>query len=359
MKIVQLVPSLSYGDAVGNDILAIDSILKKEDIETTIYALSIGARIPDGLAKVYSFDELQGLLKPEDILLYHGATGTQLHQDIPKFHCKKLLRYHNVTPPQFFEGYSESGVETCREGLKEFEEMKDVFDGVVTVSSFNVEDLQSMGYRCRMDVCPILIPFSDYDQCPNGDIMRTYQDGVTNILFVGRIAPNKKHEDIIASFAAYNKLYNPNSRLIFVGAANGTESYKKRLEDYSKVLGISNQVVFSGHIGFDGILAFYSVADLFLCLSEHEGFCVPLIEAMYFKTPIVAFDSSAIAGTLQDGGILIQKKDPSYVAGIMDYVIQHPDVQEAIVKGQQRRLSELSHDKVASQILEVLHSYMK
>lgn len=109
-------------------------------------------------------------------------------------------------------------------------------------------------------------------------------DGYTNFIFVGRVAPNKKQEDVIRAFYCYKKYCNPKSRLFIVGSYNGMERYYHRLRRYVGALELDN-VVFTGHIPFAQILAYYHLADLFLCMSDHEGFCVPLVEAMYFNLP--------------------------------------------------------------------------
>ena len=143
-----------------------------------------------------------------------------------------------------------------------------------------------MGYTCPIDVLPILIPFDDYAKTPSQQVIDRYSDGYTNLIFTGRIAPNKRQEDVIRAFYDYKKFYNPKSRLILVGGHNGMERYYHRLKSYINALELED-VVFPGHIKFDEILAYYKIADVFLCQSEHEGFCVPLVEAMYFDVPVV------------------------------------------------------------------------
>ena len=110
-------------------------------------------------------------------------------------------------------------------------------------------------------------------------------------------------------------------RLFFVGKYAGMEAYYEQLKRYVEALDLKD-VYFTGHIKFDEILAYYRTADVFVCMSEHEGFCVPLVEAMYFGVPIVAYDSSAIADTLGNGGILTEDKDPKLVAEIINRLVQ-------------------------------------
>ena len=215
-----------------------------------------------------------------------------------------------------------------------------------------------MGYKCKIDVLPILIKFEDYEKKPNKLVMKKCDDGYTNIIFVGRIAPNKKQEDVIESFYYYNKYYNEKSRLILVGSYGGMEKYYVRLKDYSEKLGAKN-VIFTGHIKFDEILAYYHMADLFLCMSEHEGFCVPLVESMYFDVPIIAYDSCAIGGTLAGSGILLKDKKALETAGVMNYVLTHEQIKDELIKNQKTRLADFDNEVIAKQFLEYLSNYLE
>ena len=183
--------------------------------------------------------------------------------------------------------------------------------------------------------------------------MNGYSDGNTNIVFVGRIVPNKKFEDVIACFAAYKKKYDPAARLFLVGNYQETDAYYQHLQEYIKECGVEN-VIFPGHIAFRTILAYYKIADLFLCMSEHEGFCVPLVEAMFFETPIVAYASTAIPGTLGGSGVLVESKEPERVAEKIHQVIEDEQYKNEIVKEQKKRLQDFSYENIKEQILDEL-----
>ncbi len=358
MRVIQLMTTIAYGDAVSNDALAIGALLKKNGYETFISAQNIGDGVPRNMVRQYQFNKMKRFLKDADILLYHGSTGTSINNDIPHLPGRKIMRYHNITPSHFFHQYSEATEKLTGEGILQVQNLKDSFVHVIGDSSFNLENLREMGYRCPMDVCPILIPFNDYKQAPDEDTLRRYQDGITNILFVGRIAPNKKQEDLIASFYLYQKHYDPNSRLILAGSWGGMERYYRRLTDYVRELGIEDKVVFSGHIRFSEILALYRSADLFLCLSEHEGFCVPLVEAMCFRIPIIAYDSCAVGETLSEGGILLPFKDPAETAAAMHYLLHRQELCNVIKMNQKERLHDFASDIVGAKIISILKEYM-
>ena len=236
--------------------------------------------------------------------------------------------------------------------------MSDVFDMVFADSSFNKADLVDMGYKTDMKVLPILIPFSDYDKTPSSATIEKYSnDGYTNILFVGRIAPNKCQQDVIAAFDAYQKNYNQKSRLFIVGSPS-PQSYQNMLMAYVKRLGTKN-VIFTGHTKFDEILAYYKLSDLFLCQSEHEGFCVPLVEAMYFHKPIVAYDSSAIGETLGGGGFLMKNKNPLETAGVINRILNDENLRKKIVKNQDERLQDFKFEKIRDLFWKYMDDFLE
>ena len=265
MKIIQLLPVIAFGDAVGNDTVALKRAISEMGYETEIYADVVDSRLPAGTAKDLS-DGMPKLEK-DDVLIYHLSTGSRLNYEMEKLNCRKMMVYHNITPPDFFRGYNENAVANCEKGLEEMRHLADKFDYCIADSEFNKNDLINAGYKCRIDVRPILIPFDDYKKKPDKNTAARCSDGWTNIVFVGRIVPNKKHEDIIAAFCYYKKHINPKSRLILAGNYGGFELYYERLKKYVKALELDD-VIFTGHIKFPQILAYYSTADLFLCMKQ-------------------------------------------------------------------------------------------
>lgn len=355
MKIYQLLPTLSYGDAVGNDVLALDSALKRNGFKTCIYAENIDPRIDKRLVKRSS--KLEGL-KKTDVIIYHFSTGTKLNLELENFSCRIIMRYHNITPYNFFEGYSVVLTELCWQGREQLKLLKDKIEYCLADSEFNKHDLEELGFRCKIDVLPILIPFSDYEKEADKTILERYKSSeYVNILFTGRIAPNKKQEDIVAAFHMYQKYYNEKSRLFLVGSYNGMEIYYNRLRDYVKKLG-TNNVYFTGHIKFEEILAYYKIADLFLSMSEHEGFCVPLVEAMFFELPIIAYDSTAISGTLGGSEVLMKGKDPLEVAGMIHYIMEYPDMRKKMIQSGKERLLDFDHRRIEERFIKYINSYV-
>lgn len=350
MKIIQLLPTVSHGDAVSNDALAVRKIIAEMGFDTEIYAEISSKNLP--VKDISGLENISG----NDILIYHMSTGTELNFRINKIPCRKIMIYHNITPPEFFRPYSRELFALTSYGYRGLEYLNKTFNLCVADSEYNKSQLIEYGYKCPMKVRPVLIDFQEYRKKPDFSVMEKYSDGWTNIIFVGRIAPNKKHEDIIKTFYFYKKI-NPKSRLILVGSWAGTESYYERLKNYIKILKLKD-VIFTGHVDFSEIIAYYRTADIFLCLSQHEGFCVPLLEAMFFNVPVVALNSCAVPETLGKSGILIPENNPVETAGIIHEIMRDKNLRENILNSQKKRLCDFSHKKTSGLLKKILKDFI-
>lgn len=352
MRIVQMLPAFAYGDAIGNDTLALHQTLRAAHYKCMIVAQVIDSRLPAGVAVPWE----KYTARPDDVVLYHLSTGSEMNTAFGELNCaKKIVIYHNITPPQFFHGYYPEAEKSCAEGLAAARELAPKVDFAFADSAFNKQDLLDMGYACPISVLPILIKFSDYDKTPDAGVLQRYKDdGVTNIIFTGRIAPNKKHEDVIKSFYHYHRDYNASSRLILVGGYDQKNLYYQKLAAYTRALGLRDSVVFTGHIPFAQILAYYKLADALLCLSQHEGFCVPLVEAMYFSVPVVAYDCCAVGETLGGAGLLSPSNDPQMMAGLLNKLLEDEELRKKTIANGRERLQAFAHDKIKEQFLAEL-----
>lgn len=353
MKVVSLLPILAFGDAVGNDALAIYHGLKNAGYECVIAAESIDSRIEDK-ENILHADDLS-FVSEDDLVIYHYSTGHKLNQKFAQLKCKKILRYHNITPPHFFCGYSKNLLLSCMQGYQELLQLRSRIDFCIADSDYNKNELIRMGFSCEIYVVPILIPFEGYQKEPNQDILEKYNDdGYTNFLFTGRISPNKRQEDVIAVFHLYQKLYNPKSRLFLVGKYDGMETYYEKLVRYAENLGIQN-IVFTGQVGFDEVLAYYRLADLFLCMSDHEGFCVPLVEAMNFEIPIVAKAVAAVPETMGKGGMAVSREASlEEFAGVCHKILNNRNLYNTVVMHQKEQLKIFSYIQVKELLLDVV-----
>jgi glycosyltransferase involved in cell wall biosynthesis len=183
-------------------------------------------------------------------------------------------------------------------------------------------------------------------------VARLYGDDRTNLLFVGRIIPNKRIDDLIRVFAVYKRL-DPRSRLLLVGDTRGHERYYDRLQQLIRALAVKD-VVFTGHVDDDDLAAYYRVSHLFLCLSEHEGFCVPLQEAMHFGLPVLAYDTGAVRETLHGGGVLLLDKRPEEVAELIRLVLDDPELRGRVLATQARAMREVRDTDFGALLLDRL-----
>ena len=353
-RVFQIVSSLNFGDAVGNDVMAIQNFLKKENIVTAIFANSIHSKIEVGTA--FLIDKLPEL-REDDIVFYHFASEDPLCELIKKVPCKVILRYHNVTPPKFVHGFDLGAEMNTKKGLEQIKALAPYIDYGIVVSEFNKQDLINMGYTCSIDVAPILIQFDDYKKKPSHSIVEKYSDGKHNIIFVGRMAPNKKVEDVISAFAAYKKMYDKDARLFLVGNFNEEDKYFKFLQKHINKIQVKD-VIFPGHIPFDEILAYYTIADIFLCMSEHEGFCVPLVEAMFFDVPIVAYLQCAVPDTLNGSGVGIDNKDFNMIAMKINNILKDEPYRNNIIQGQRKRLKDFDNETIGKLIVDKIENIM-
>lgn len=351
MRVIQVTPSMAYGDAIGNDILAKDRIMRELGWQTEVYAGAVDARVASDQIFTYTPGCLQ--VSNDDLLLYHMSTGWPHAEEVMRLNCKKVICYHNITPPKYFCEYSVEQYRTALEGERQLRELNNEFFHGLADSEYNRRDLLEAGYECPIDIIPVVVDYSQYDEPFNQALCSKYDDEWTNLLFVGRVAPNKKQEDLILSYYYYKKFFNTKSRLFIVGSYT-TAKYHARLLEYMKRQGVED-VFFSGHISFADILSYYRLADAFVCMSEHEGFCVPLLEAMYFKLPIIAYDGGAVSETLGGSGLLLQgEKDPLIAAGAIDRLMRDGDLCGKMIERQKNRLDYYSYAAVKPRFVDII-----
>jgi L-malate glycosyltransferase len=348
MQINQFVPVLSKGDATSNDALAIQSILRKNGYTSNIYAKFIDPRLLR-----YARPHFLYRGDSRNIAIYHFARGGLRFSDfVLKLPDSKVLKYHNITPPKYFEKYDDHLVFLCQKGLNELKNFKDHFVLGLGDSPFNCQAMGEAGIR-KTSVLPISIDFSKYARYDVRLDHALRRSDAKKIIFVGRFAPNKKQDDIIRVFDYYNRKFNPDSRLYLIGQKQ-IRPYVKELETLVRDLGLSETVILTGKVSDKELNAYYRNADVFVCLSEHEGFCVPLVESMYFNVPVIAYNSSAIEDTLGKAGILLQNRDIESAAGFINWVIDDDPFRKALLEQQNRRLSVFRPDMVESTLLNII-----
>ncbi|MGZ8844568.1 MAG: glycosyltransferase family 4 protein [Pyrinomonadaceae bacterium] len=333
MRIAVLSPSITSGDAVSNDVVGMyDALSEEKTGDVRVFAEGWTQK----QLRIFPAAKIRSFLKhPHDILIYHHARGWEpglrLLADLP---CRKVIKYHNVTPPEFLAGYNQDFAAMCLEGRQQLKPIaQSRCDLYLSDSAYNMSELVAAGAcQSKSFVVP---PFHHIDRLdsiePDADILRKYQDEQVNILTVGRIVPNKGHVDLLKGFASYHHDYNRHSRLFIVGKGEmRLRKYSALLHELIRRLKVEDAVSFVGEVSDNELKAFYQVADVFLTTSEHEGFCVPLVEAMAMKVPVIAYASSAIPETVGNAGVVWSERSPELLAGSIDKIVTDKSVSSAL-----------------------------
>jgi glycosyltransferase involved in cell wall biosynthesis len=325
----QVLATLGYGDAIGHEVLGIQRALRGAGFESDIFVESADRRL-EPLTRDYR--ELIDASHRDNLLLHHFSLGSKASRIAYALPDRMALVYHNITPPEYFIGVHRTLARQCFRGRRELRAYVDRCDLALGDSEFNRQDLEALGFP-RTNVLPVVPGFSHLDEPPDGFVASQFDDEWTNILFVGRVIANKRIDDLIRYFHAYHTRFNPRSRLLIVGVFSLFERYLTLLSHLAAELGATN-VHFAGHVSDAELVAYYEIADLFLCASEHEGFCVPLVEAFYKQVPVLAYAATAVPATMDGAGVLFEEKDPLHVASLMDAIVSDVALQDAIVNDQ-------------------------
>ncbi|CAN5820911.1 glycosyltransferase family 4 protein [soil metagenome] len=345
-RVHQVLATLGYGDAIGHEVLGIQRVLRGAGYTSDIFVDTADPRLED---LTVDYREMVGAVEADDILIHHFSIGSRASRTAYALPGRMVLVYHNITPPEYFIGVHKDLVKLCYRGRRELTAYIERSDLALGDSEYNRQELEALGFHAT-GVLPVVPDFVHLDEEPDRALAGDFDDEWTNILFVGRVIPNKKFEDVIRAFHAYRTRHNPRSRLLLIGSYGGFEKYLAMLQTLIARLGTPD-VHFLGHVRNEELTALYDIADLFLCASEHEGFCVPLIEAFYKRIPVMAFASTAVPATMDGGGVLYENKDPLRVAEIMAAVLDDFRIADAVIASQDAALSRLRQKDFAGTLL--------
>jgi glycosyltransferase involved in cell wall biosynthesis len=345
----QVLAALSYGDAIGNEALAIQAQLRRAGYASEIFAEQVHPRMARLARPLWRYREVSS---PRTVCLFHFSIGSAAGALLHRSPDRLVVIYHNITPAHWFVGFHPHLARLCHHGRRELTAFAARTELALGDSEFNRRELEQAGFR-RTGVLPIVLDLAAYDRPRSPVVRRLYDDGRSNLLFVGRIIPNKRIDDLIRAFAVFQRHCDRRSRLLLVGDYRGHERYFDRLQQMVRALGVES-VVFTGLVDDDELLAYYSVASAFLCLSEHEGYCVPLVEAMRLGVPVLAYDAGAVAETLHGGGILLKDKRPELVAELLHELLGNPGLRAGVLASQRRALEGMHTSGFRELLLERL-----
>ena len=336
VAIHQVLATLGYGDAIGHEVLGIQRVLRGAGYASDIFVQTADPRLED---LTVDYRDLPDASDPDNILIHHFSIGSRASRLAYALPDRMVLVYHNITPPEYFVDVNKELVRLCFRGRRELALYKTRCDLALGDSEYNRQELAALGFAPTgvLDVVP---GFDHLSGPADYTFAGAFDDDWVNVLFVGRVIPNKRFEDVIRAFHAYKTWFNPRSRLLLVGAHSGFERYLTMLHEFIARIG-ARDVHLVGHVSNEELTAYYQLADVFVCASEHEGFCVPLVEAFHMGVPVLAYAATAVPSTMDGAGILYTNKDPLHLAALINAVVDDRALGDRIVDGQDAALDRL------------------
>ena len=342
MTVNQWVPAAHRGDAIGDSARRVRGLLRAMGHQSDLFALTID-------------DDLAGDVRPfadpaasrGDLTIFHYALPSPMTEAFARLPRGRVLQYHNVTPAHFFAPYDAGIFRLASLGRSELATLAGRTDMALGDSVFNQSELDALGFD-NTGVFPIAIDVGRITAAPRRPALeRVLDDGSLNFLFVGRIVPNKKIEDHIRLAEVYKRYVDVNYRFIFVGRTDGVPRYynmiRALLAEYQMP---ADRFIFTGAVPDEDLAAYYRTARVYISLSEHEGFCVPLLEAMAADVPVLAYASTAVPDTLAGAGVQFAPKDLEVAAELLGALAYDDGLRARVIAGQRCRLADFGDARI-------------
>lgn len=351
MIVNQWVPAAHAGDAIGDSARKMRGMLRGMGHGSDIYALTID-------------DALQGDVRPfddpsradGDLTLFHFALASPMTEAFAHLPHGRVLLYHNVTPASYFAPYDPGLFSLTAKARTELTTLAGRVEAALGVSEFNRRELVDAGFD-ETGVLPLAVDLARLQQAePRPALDQVLSSGdLVNFLFVGRIAPNKRIEDIIRLAEHYKRYVDAYYRFIFVGKYDAVPAYYATIRALMAEYRLLNdRFVFTGPVPDVELAAYYRHAAVYISMSEHEGFCAPLLEAMAADVPVLAFAAAAVPETLGDSGVQFFPKDMEYAAELLAQLAFDEPLRARVIAGQRRRLADFSDDRIERHLADLL-----
>jgi L-malate glycosyltransferase len=358
MRIHQICARLKFGDAITNQVMSIHEAATSWGWESHIYSTAhddVMEKVNEGLPEYHKHYRRNR----DDLLVYHHSIYDENHVFYDDSRNRRVFYYHNITPPEFFAPYDAFMADYCRRGRDLIPDFRNC-DFAISDSEFNREELLEAGFDAdRTGVVPIIVDTGEMGGEYNHELVEELSDGKVNVLFVGRIVPNKRVEDVVDIFAHYHHGINAHSRLFLVGTT--------LLMGYNRVIAqsisdrkLQGKAIMPGWpagVSDADLRAYYRAARVFITCSLHEGFCVPLLESMYFGVPVLARDSSAIPYTLGGAGICFRELDPPVVAEALGELATNDALRSTLAARGRDRLEDFRPQHALQSLREYLSRF--
>jgi glycosyltransferase involved in cell wall biosynthesis len=328
---------LAAHDAIGTHVLLMRDALRGAGFDSDIYA---GDAHPEVRDQARPLEDLPISPRRDSWLLFHHSTGSAVAEAILRRAEPTLIDYHNITPPSYVRRWAPWIREELELGLEQLRALAPVSFFGIAHSTFSEVELHAAGCSQTAVVAP-LVDLALLDRRPDAPDLAARRRaeraaGGTDWLFVGRVSPHKAQHDLIKAFACYRRCYDPSARLHLVGTSLGTD-YPRALDRFAQRLGLADAVRMVGMASAEELVTYYRSADVFVCASDHEGFCVPIVEAMHLGVPVVAYGAAAVGETVGDGGLVLSDKTPMTLATAAHRVVADDGVRANLVKAGKRR----------------------
>ncbi len=343
----QVAAGIDYGDAISNQALFIAEVVRELGHPSEIFAEHVAPSMLEFARPIVG-----AAIPPDAALIYHYGIGSPLSSLVARHAGPKALVYHNITPARFFEKWEPSFARLLEQGRKELHELAPSFPLSAGDSVFNVAELRETGFADPV-VVPIFVDPARWAEPPDPHWMRMLQDGRTNLLFVGRVAPNKCQHDLVYAFEEYLR-HDPDARLILAGIWPDGHPYARFVREEAERLGIAGRVWLTSRLTEAQLHACYRTAHLFWSMSDHEGFCVPVIEAMWFDVPVLAYRSSAVPETLGTAGMMFTEKRLPEIAALAHLLVTDHGLRRKVLAAQRARRTAFLPEAVLPTLLDLI-----
>jgi glycosyltransferase involved in cell wall biosynthesis len=348
----QVLPIVEPGAVTGHA-LAVRDALRAAGHDSEVFAPLFH---PAAEAWGRPLDAYRRHARPGDRLVYHLAIGSTAADFVLARSETLVVNHHNITPPRYFAGWEPVAAHGVGWGRSQLRELARRAALGIGDSRFNESELVEAGYA-RTTTVPILFDGASFAvEADSAALARlTEARAGAQWLFVGRMVPNKAQHDVVKAFAAYRRFHDPGAQLHLVGGGHDG-AYGHAVACFADALGVRDAVTITGPVPHEVLAAHYEAADVLVVLSEHEGFCVPLLEAMHHRVPIVAYDAAAVPETLGDAGILLPRKDAATVAAAVDRVLRDDALRARLVAAGTQRLADFDLTRTAPAFVAAVES---
>jgi L-malate glycosyltransferase len=347
----QWVPAAHRGDAIGDSARRVRDLLRQLGHASELYALSIDDDLSQDVQPFHDPEAKRG-----DLTIFHYALPSPMTAAFASLSRGRILQYHNVTPAAFFAPYDPHLFRLAALGRDELAGLVGRVDLALGDSEYNRKELEALGFR-PTGVFPIAVDTRRVTQQTSRPALETLlDDELVNFLFVGRIAPNKKIEDHIRLAEHYKRYVDAYYRFIFVGRFDVVPRYYAMIRALMAEYRLLNdRFIFTGPVPDEELAVYYRHAAVYTSLSEHEGFCVPLVEAMAADVPVLAYAAGAVPDTLGGAGVQFAPKDLEFAAELLGELAFNDNLRASVIAGQRRRLEDFGDARVSRELTSIIH----